>query len=203
MKLKFITYYFLLAIFASIQSLSFASGRTDTDGKTEYENYISIKGSSNVNEFELTNISPSISQASEAVTNSGTFRKIQIAVDDFSGPNDRMVDDFKEMVDAGNYPFITIFIEQKELADFDETTGLTNFKTKISIAGESQKYVVPCRVESKLDGGYLLDGSFSLKLTDFEIDPPQKLMGLVQVKNKVFINFVFNFETEEILTEKM
>jgi hypothetical protein len=186
-----------------MQSVSFASNKIDSERKAEYENYISIKGSSNVNEFELINISPSISEAPETVTNSGTFRKIQIAVDDFTGPNDRMVQDFKEMVDAGNYPLITIFIEQKELADFDETTGLTNFKTKISIAGVAQKYTVPCSVESKLDGGYLLDGSFSLKLTDFKIDPPQKLMGLVQVKDKVFINFVFNFDTEEILTEKM
>ena len=203
MRLKFITYYFLLAIFASMQSLSFASGRTDTDRKTEYENYISIKGSSNVNEFELINVSPSISEASETATKNGSFREIQIAVDDFTGPNDRMIQDFKEMVDAGNYPFIKIFIEQKELADFDETTGLTNFKTEISIAGVSREYVVPCRVESNLEKGYLLGGSFTLKLTDFEIDPPQKLMGLVKVKNKVFINFVFNFDTEEILTKKM
>lgn len=187
----------------SLQCLGFASGRNDTEGKAGYENYISIKGSSNVNEFELINASPSISETSEAVRNNGTFRKIQIAVEDFTGPNDRMIEDFKEMVNAGNYPFITIFIEQKELADFDETTGLTNFKTKISIAGVSGKYTVPCIIESKLDGGYYLEGSFPIKLTDFKIAPPEKLLGLVQVKNKVFINFVFNFDTEEILTENL
>lgn len=186
-----------------MQSLSFASDRIDAKGKADYENYISIKGSSNVNEFELINASPSISETSEADTNNGTFRKIQIAVDNFTSPNEQMIEDFKKMVDAGSYPFITIFIEQKELADFDETTGLTNFKTKISIAGVSGNYTVPCIIESKLDGGYYLDGSFPIKLTDFGIEPPEKLLGLVQVKNKVFINFVFNFDTDEILTENM
>lgn len=202
MKLKFITYYFLPAVFLLLQNAALATPKSDTGGKDAYENYVSIKGSSNVNEFELINTNPSVQETSEALSRNGISQKIQIKVDGFTGPNERMIEDFKEMMEAKKHPFITIRIEQKELADFDETTGLTNFKTEIEIAGVSHEYIVPCRVESNLDGGYELDGSFELKLTDFEIEPPQKLMGLVKVKNKVFVNFVFSFGGEEILTEK-
>jgi hypothetical protein len=182
---------------------SVAINGNNAPGKLDHENYISIQGASNINEFELINRNPSINKLSAENTKNNKYQNIQISVDDFTGSNERVVKDFREMVDAGNYPFIKISIEQKELADFDETTGLTNFKTKISIAGTSREYIVPCQIESRLDNGYVLSGNFLIKLTDFGIGPPEKLLGLVQVKNEVFINFVFSFGTDEVLTEKI
>lgn len=180
-----------------------AKSDNDSESEKESSNYISIMGSSNVNEFQLMNSSPDIAEYSNQADTNPRYRNIRIEVDGFSAENKKMVQDFREMVNAEEHPYIGIAIERRELADFEETSGMTNFSTIITIAGVSHEYTVPCEVFSQLNAGYTLNGSFSVKLTDFGIDPPEKLLGLIKVNNTVFINFLFNFDSEEILTEKV
>ena len=130
-------------------------------------------------------------------------RKIRIPVEEFTGPDKRMTKDFYEMVDAGEYPFINIFLESKNKANFDEETGLTNFRAKISIAGTTRKYLVPCEVVSFKNSKYIVKGHLQVNLTDFGIEPPTKVFGMVKVNNQVFINFAFNFNSGNVLTEKL
>ena len=181
-------------------SHTFALGKGDDADDSTCENYISIRGSSNINRFKFTNYNPLINLLGNADKKDDEYRDIKVPVHDFTGPNHRMLNDFYEMVHASKYPYINIKIEPREMADFDEGTGLTNFKTKISIAGKSQNYVVPCEVTSCNKAQQVLKGKFELELSDFNIDPPEKMFGTIKVHNEVFINFVFKFMPEK--TEK-
>jgi hypothetical protein len=192
--------YFLISVLLIISSSLPAEKLTDAG--VDSQNYISICGSSNVNEFQLINSDLALDETDAAMESNGRYRNIRIAVDDFTSDNQRMVHDFREMVHESKYPYIKISIERRDLANFEETNGLTNFSIIISIAGKSQEYTVPCDVFSTLNAEYTLSGSFSVKLTDFSIEPPQKLLGLIKVNNEVFINFLFNFDSEEVLTKK-
>lgn len=201
MKFKLKTYNFTIAAVLLLFCLHLqAKDLSDGDGETQ--NFISIQGSSNINEFQLINPHPAINESNSGVTNNKRYRDILISVNEFTSANQRMVRDFREMVQESKYPYIKISIERRDLADFDETSGLTNFSTIITIAGKAKEYNVPCEVYSTLNSGFLLSGNFSVKLTDFGIDPPEKVLGLIKVNNEVCINFLFNFDSEEVLTKK-
>jgi hypothetical protein len=202
--LKFLKYSFLLATAFLLQSNLYASDKNKSGGEADCENYVSIQGSSNINQFQFIHYDPKISEFSDRFQNENLSQHILIPVYEFDGPNDRMLNDFYEMVNAQKYPNIHIGIEPKELADFDETTGMTNFRTKITIAGNSRNYVIPCQVTTCESSELVLRGNLEVELTDFNIDPPRKVFGAVKVNNEVFINFVFNLHSEEeTLTEKI
>jgi hypothetical protein len=201
MKFRFNTYNFLIAAAFLLFSFSLSAEKL-SEGDVDGQNYISIQGSSNINEFQLINPYPALDETNSGIEGNERYRNIRIPVDEFTLENQRLVHDFRQMVQESKYPYIKIGIERMELADFEETSGLTNFSTIITIAGVSKEYSVPCEVFSKLNSGYTLSGSFSIKLTDFNIDPPEKLMGLIKVNNEVFVNFLFNFDSEEVLTKK-
>lgn len=198
----FVAYnFFILAIPFLLSFNVFAEKQ---EGRNEErQSYISVQGTSNVNEFTLINQHPIPDDEYNGIEDSGNYLNVLISVNEFSSENKRMVNDFRQMLQESKYPYIKIGIEPIEFADFEETTGLTEFSLIITIAGKTNKYNVPCEVFSKLNSGYTITGSFSVKLTDFNIDPPEKLLGLIKVNNEVFINFLFKFDSEEVLTEKI
>ncbi len=193
--------HILLSGLLVLTGIDFASGLINFDDGSASQNYILIQGSSNVNQFEFVNHSININKTDSMEEK--FQRKIKIPVEEFTGPDKRMTRDFYEMVDAVNYPYINILIESKNRADFDEETGLTKFKTKISIAGTTRKFIVPCEIISFKGSGYLLKGHLQVNLTDFNISPPKKVFGMVKVNNQVFINFAFAFDSKEVLTENL
>lgn len=203
MKGKFLTYAILLTVTSLVYNSATASNKKGTREETECESYVSIQGSSNINRFQFINYNPEVNNRIAKTPGKKTYQNIQIPVNDFAGPNSRMLDDFYKMIKAAKYPHINISLEPRQLADFDETTGMTNFKTKISIAGNSGEYVVPCKVEFCEGRVPVLKGELKVELTDFKIDPPTKIFGAVKVDNEVFINFAFRLPPEETLTENV
>lgn len=160
-------------------------------------NYVLIKGSSNINQFEFVNYDPEINPFHYTPGKEENYRNIQIPVKDFKGPNNPMLNDFYKMVNASEYPFIRIDIEPREKADFDETTGLTNFKTRISIAGNTNTFTVPCHIDFCENSEMVLEGDLEIELSDFDIEPPKKLLGTVKVNDEVFITFAFKYDLKK------
>jgi hypothetical protein len=200
---KFLKY--IIAFFAFLL-LHFYGNANDNKNAREIkdcENYISIHGSSNINQFKFDNHNLKIKPSINASEDQASYQHIRIPVYDFKGPNDRMLNDFYELVSSSEYPYIQISIEPKEKADFDETTGKTIFKTIISLAGESSIYEVPCEILFCENSEYILKGNLEIELTDFNIRPPEKVFGAIKVNNEVFINFAFKLKIEETLTEKI
>jgi hypothetical protein len=180
----------------------FAFGKDSDVKNTGCENYISIEGSSNINQFQFVNYNPIVHLFDNSEQKKTKYRQIQVPVHDFITTNHHMLNDFYKMIHAAKYPFINIEIEPREMADFDEGTGLTNFKTQISIAGKSRNYVVPCEVTSCDNAQLVLKGNFEVELSDFNIAPPEKVFGTIKVRNEVFINFVFKFMAEKTRKSK-
>lgn len=190
-------YYLLYSLCLLLLSRSFAITEGEISLKHSEENYVAIHGSSNVNEFKLYNNSPFIAD----VHSKPDYHIIKMEVDEFTADNERMVKDFQQLINASKYPSIKIAVQKRKWADFEETSGLTNFKTRVTLSGVTKKYNVPCELTNQLDGGYTIEGKLAVKLTEFKLEPPVKLLGLVKVKNTVFVNFVFHFESEKSLTE--
>lgn len=160
-------------------------------------NYVLIQGSSNINQFEFVNYDPEIDPYQNLPGKEENYRNIQIPVKDFNSPNNRMLNDFFKMVNVSEYPFIKIDIEPREKADFDETTGLTNFKTRISIAGNTNTFTIPCHIGFCGSSEMVLEGDLEIELSDFDIKPPKKLFGTVKVNDEVFITFAFKYDVKK------
>ncbi len=128
---------------------------------------------------------------------------IRIPVYDFKASNDRMLSDFYDMVNAEVYPYIDIAIEPRGKADFDEQSGLTNFRTRVTIAGKSNSYIVPSEISGCDHNGFILKGEVQVKLTDFDIEPPTKIFGAVKVNDHVFIKFAFRMQHDKVLSEQI
>ncbi len=191
-------FYFLISIFW--HSPAEASDEVKSSENMECRSYISIYGSSNINQFRFYNENPQIDAIPENINEDNHVR---IPVNDFKASNERMLHDFYDMVKAGEYPYIDIAIEPRELADFDEQSGLTNFRTRVTIAGKSKKYLVPSEVTGCKQNGYILKGNMQVKLTDFDIEPPTKVFGAIKVNDNVFIKFAFRMQHKKMLSEQM
>lgn len=182
-------YFILYGFCLLLCSKNFAAPEGEIKLEKNKNNFVLIQGSSNINEFELKNDSPSVENAS---SNPG-YHIIKIKVDEFAAENLRMVKDFKQLINASEHPYIRIAVQNKEKSDFEETNGLTNFNIRVTLAGISEEYTVPCQLNNQPNGSYTIEGNFAVKLTEFKLDPPVKLFGLVKVNNTVFVNFVFHF----------
>ncbi len=173
---------------------TFATEKIKAGELADCTNYVIIKGSSNINKFEFINYQPNVTRDSETKSSYYSEQNITIPVRKFSGPNNMMLKDFYKMLDASEFPNIKIEIEPIAMADFDETTGQTNFKTQISIAGNTHNYIVPCELADCENSGKVIKGYMELELSDFNIDPPKKVFGTVKVNNEVFITFAFHYQ---------
>lgn len=197
MRWKLIKYSFFLAVAFLLQFNYEVTGQDLSDMKNDCESYISIHGSSNVNQFQLINHNPKVVRRSDQSDDQNSDQRIEIPVHQFEGANRRMREDFHEMVNASEYPFIIMNIERRNLDECMKARGLSDFKTKITIAGVTRSYIVPCGVDTCESSGYVLKGNLEVKLTDFGIDPPQKFLGLVKVNNEVLIDYVFRFQADD------
>jgi hypothetical protein len=196
MKLQYFICGFLLAVGYLLQN-NFAAGQEKTLSEADCESYIEIHGSSNINQFQLINHNPKIIRHSGGDEMNQGYQRVEIPADQFEGNNNRMRNDFLEMINASEYPFIIMAIEPRSLAECRKIKGMSDFKTIITIAGVSQNYVVPCAIYACENSGYVLKGNLEVKLTDFGIDPPRKFFGIVKVNNEVFIDYVFRFQTDD------
>lgn len=191
---------------AFILFISVNAGTSGSDTKTtgtgkECANAISIEGSSNINQFRLVHDNPLITTSS--FLSPGNIHDILIPVYDFTGPNHRMLNDFFNMVNASRYPFIKISLEPDDTFHLTRLPEQVKFRSKITIAGTTNHYFVACEIFSCKDSDLVVKGNLMMKLTDFNITPPEKVFGAVKVNNEVFITFAFKMNTEEILTEKI
>jgi len=185
---------FLIFIGIFLYTIGYGSGYNNSKESSNCKSVITINGTSNVNKFQFHNDDPIITTAS---TENYYDNQIRIPVNEFEASNLRMLQDFHKMVRASEYPYINIEIESMALADFDETSGMTNFRTKVSIAGKTNTYTVASEIAGCEHEGFILKGNLEVKLTDFDIEPPTKVFGAVKVNDEVLINFAFRLQHEE------
>lgn len=185
--------YHLLILFCTLFIHLSARDKEKSESLDECKNYVLIKGSSNINQFEFINDNPSILEPDNPKRTNLLSQNIRIPIHDFSGPNKHMLNDFFQMLNANQYPYIKIKIDAYNSEEIDEESGGTLLKTQITIAGKTHDYIIPCEIIYCENEGVILKGNLEVKLTSFDIDPPKKMLGAVKVDNEVFITFSFNY----------
>jgi len=161
-------------------------------------NYINIVGNTNLNRFEFRLDFPlhqifSVENSSLNSNQHTGLYEIPLPIKSFEASNQLLYRDFLMLLKENLHPKIIIGIGYHQLLEFLEGETYTVQNIKITLAGVTKEYPVSCIVNSCSDNLVYITGYKNFKLTDFNIDPPEKFQGLVKVENEVMINFGFVF----------
>ena len=155
-----------------------------------------IYGTTNVNTFNCVlnfeNVN-SIVQTSYTLRNNRLFfENTELKLDNscFDCGNNMMNKDFLEMLDSDNHPYITF--QLKEVVVNPKQKDEIYAFASITLAGKTKLYSIPLTLK-KIESIKAV-GCLSIKLTDFELEPPKKVLGLIVVNDEIDINFDLNVQ---------
>lgn len=91
--------------------------------------------------------------------------------------------DFHEMLNTKEYPNITLELTDIIFKQDEKATA----KVLITISGIKRGYSLPIEVFSSPTNRFV--GSLKLNINDFNLKPPTKMFGLIEIKDEIDINF--------------
>lgn len=120
---------------------------------------------------------------------------IQLPINHFVCDNRKMTADFAETLQQDKHPNIDIEILQLHL-----TTSLATMPTQqnvhatinVHIAGVNKVEEIKLDNLSYKNNQLLLRGGVQLRMSDFNLETPSALFGLIKVKDELDVNFTFN-----------
>lgn len=189
---------FLLFLSGSAIYQLFPEGKSRGD-TASCSNFLIIKGESNINRFSF-----SYATRPEDATSGMNYRpwqngtEVMIPVRKFQASNPHMYNDFLRQLHEQEYPYITIKFPDVKPGNPDDMAKEAKYNVLITLAGVKKEYSIDCAVIS-CGGRYSISGSETLRLTDFNITPPEKLNGLIKVKDEINVSFgiILNFTRDK------
>ncbi|HZH70443.1 MAG TPA: YceI family protein [Flavobacteriaceae bacterium] len=151
-----------------------------------------IKGTSNVNTFTCHYNQRMLAQKIPVeFRKSGTaliFKDVHMQLDNlgFDCGNRGINRDFHELLQTEAFPKIDF-----HLLEVDKSASKPQAYVAIKIAGKKKKYTFPVEV---FENSKKIDGVLCLNITDFDLIPPRKMMGLIVVREDIEINFSFEIQ---------
>ncbi len=181
----------LVVIFGLLPALTLAQ-----DGQVQLRDSskLSIKGKSNVNEFscesehelQKDSLDYSYSVNGDTVQVSGV--NLSLEIDQFDCGKRAINRDFKSTLKYKEFPFIEIILNELVISD---TTSLIPKEAKVTIriAGVERHYTVPLNSFSSSEESFTVGGNKILRMTDFGLEPPSPMFGLIKVEDELDIQF--------------
>lgn len=161
---------------------------------------VAVFGSTNVNNFKFEYLEEiSIDKPVQVKQNSGILRlsggMINLKVQAFDSGNGLMNKDFRKMLLEDENPFIQVELTAL-MPDWKPNNVWREGKVEIMVNINQiiKKYIVNCKVENP--GSLLIFGRQKILLSDFELTPPVRMMGMVKVNDWVDLDFALRFATD-------
>ena len=152
---------------------------------------IVLHGLSNVNSFvcevccmeEITVMDLSFTgNAAKLLFNDNAY---QIPIKNFICENNRMTRDLQNALNMADYPSMSL--ELKALSSLKDTTQAPRAKLKITLAGKSNTYDLTYESTNLSENFYRVVLTRDFNMSDFGIEPPTAMLGLIKVKEKIEI----------------
>ena len=101
-----------------------------------------------------------------------------------------MTSDFCETLQYKKHPAIVIqfYSFQKLPRDLNQR-AVFNGTMSISLAGVSKVFEMPCSIQPKHDGTIVLSGERMFLFSDFNLTPPEKMMGMIKTQQELKVSF--------------
>jgi len=116
--------------------------------------------------------------------------RVALEADGFSCGNPVMTNDFQKTLQAKQHPHIVIALVSLErfpaLACKNEPI---RSEMNIWLAGTARRVVMDCLIEGEPSGVFHLRGSHCFQFSDFNLQPPSKMLGMIRVSETLDVNF--------------
>ena len=157
---------------------------------------ITINGSSNVHDWTETAVKTTgdatITWTDGSFTINHLSLKIEVAAIE-SEHGSIMDNKTYDALKAKSYPYISFKMTSLKSMTKSGTGYLVKVMGDLTIAGKTRNVELTAMAYIKENGKILFDGSRSLKMTEYGIDPPTAMMGAMQVGDDVTIKFKVYF----------
>lgn len=157
---------------------------------------LTIKGKSNFNSFQCRIMEYTGSDTLVLVENGENrypvFQKgfVGLAASSFDCGIKLITHDFRETIKSKEYPVVSI-----EFISFERTPSYSGMKEEfrgeleISIGGVTKPFGMNFTMETNDAGVIHFKGTRNFTFTDFNLEPPSKMMGLIKVEDLLTVNF--------------
>ncbi|CAL66399.1 YceI family protein [Christiangramia forsetii] len=145
-----------------------------------------IAGSTNVNkfncEFDINKISGERTVQISEKDNTLYFKdfELHLEIDAFDCGNKRMNSDFQDLLVSEEFPEIVIFLNNAELISEEYAKAMIS----LEIAGHKRHYELPVHLDKNR-----FQGTLKINITDFQLEPPKKALGLIEVDEMIEVQF--------------
>jgi hypothetical protein len=170
-----------------------ATVRIEERGKwvIDYNSQLMIHGKTNVSSFtcfiSCYNSTDTLNYELNTATKNLIFdkNKMVIPVFNFNCGNTMITKDFRQTVNVDKYPYLNIaFLSLDRNGEDDLASG----KMEITLAGVVKTATIHFNLKPK--GDFIqLTGRHAVSFSDFNLQAPERMMGLVKVKEDLLVEF--------------
>ncbi|GLB51082.1 hypothetical protein NBRC110019_01210 [Neptunitalea chrysea] len=147
---------------------------------------ISVKITTNVNSFSCDCKENDFIYANKTISTAKDNTTILFPLVSFNCPKKLMERDLQELFKSEVYPYAKLSILEK---DINKNTGDTTIKFSLTLKDVTKTYEVLLANVKRGDKNYL-SGDQMIQLTNFNVEPPTKMLGVIRVRNEVNIAFL-------------
>ena len=160
---------------------------------------VSIEGTTNVNEFTCFSQETYSPQSGNFFINDAgntiTFQDVilNVSAQSLECGNVVMNKNLCQTLSADKYPFIVVELEQAgtktgESINFSQGMRMTG-KLFISLGGKRHEHLIEFVAKQNSDGVYHFIGEHNVSLSQYNLDPPTALFGLIRVNDIIKVKF--------------
>jgi hypothetical protein len=162
----------------------------------EKNSSLNIEGSSNINSF-ICDLKEYLNQDTlmylkDEHTKKLMFQNSELSIDiaRFDCHHKYITSDFRKILKSEKNPCLKVkFISLDEIGVGGTVKGVV----EIGIAGQTKRIDISYAVQQYGYAQIQLVGSKLMKFSDFNLTPPRKLMGLIQINEDIKVNFHLHF----------
>ncbi|MCB0588992.1 MAG: YceI family protein [Phaeodactylibacter sp.] len=128
--------------------------------------------------------------------------QLNIRTKDLDCGNRGMNKDLHETLKAGEYPSIGITILEagllpdEKLACGEEWAHITT-RARLTVAGVGRNVLLRVKARQTSPETYRFQSQYTIKMTDFDIEPPTAMLGLIKVNDEIEIHFDLTVAVEQ------
>lgn len=175
------------------------TGESEPIVRLESGSRIWIEGRSNVNRFECT--AGAFEGHAHLRNEPGTDRStwdggridlsVEITVRSFECGRDRMNRDLYDALRSDEHQQITFRYRDTDVFFMDPQTGLYSLKVigDLTVAGKTREITFPADGRLLEEGKMRVTGEKLIRMSDYDIEPPTGLLGLVRAEDELNVRF--------------
>ena len=160
---------------------------------------ITINGTSNLHNWneriEKISGKSDVRQASDKSLSIQTLN-IVVQVNSLKSDESGMISRTFKALKGDRYPEITLMLtEPVANIPYGANAYPAYAKGRLTIAGVTRSIIIPVKITLNEDKKIIIDGTQQIKMTDYGIDPPTALLGMLKTRDIVTINFKTSFSS--------